>query len=579
MNWLILITILFCFTFCFYVCRENKFYVILLIIAIFIVSMPSILYPNALVFGHDLWMHINRIKGLVLNLSEFNIPYRINNWTFQTYGSQEPIFYPYMMLIIPSIIVKFFNQSIITVFNATFIIVNTLSALCMYFCVDKIYKNKNKAIISAIFYTLLIYRIGNIYTRNAFGEMFAMTFMPIYIYGAYELLFRDYEKYKYFVIGSTLIFMSHILSTVLAMILFSLMFTLNVFEILKNKKRVFFIFKSIVFIFLINSWYLFPFIYEHYNIFVVTPFKTELNPVAWQNFDINYFFKVFYNNQEYRGLGINIIISFLLVIIYYIKKIHIKFKFDSEFKLFIILILSLIFMLIPYDNISKVFLINKLVNRMQFSFRMLIIFLPILSMLFAYAIDELINCKKIILIFVFCISILGAGSYLFDVLKNGNYKFDDTDYVYINEYCLGETTLNKNYYSEKEDELDKDLFTNDVLTSANIKINTTSKLKNGMKVKYNVNNNDDGSYIEFPIFAYPSFVAFDENNNVLEIKKGFNNKVRVIPNKKSGEIIVKQREILFFLLGDFLSIFFIFFVLIYYLKRLNLMKSIIQIFK
>ena len=104
-----------------------------------------------------------------------------------------------------------------------------------------------------------------------------------------------------------------------------------------------------------------------------------------------------------------------------------------------------------------------------------------------------------------------------------------------------------------------------------------------MKVKYNVNNNvnnnDDGSYIEFPIFAYPSFVAFDENNNVLEIKKGFNNKVRVIPNKKSGEIIVKQREILFFLFGDFLSIFFIFFVLIYYLKRLNLMKFIIQIFK
>ena len=561
MNILNIITLLFCVLIILFFIRENKINYLFLIISIIIVSIPAIIKPNAITFGHDLWMHLYRIKGLVLNFTEFNIPYRINNYTFNSYGSQEPIFYPYLMLIIPSIIIKIFNISIISSLNATIILINTLSGIFMYKCVFNIYKNKTKALIASVFYILALYRVGNIYTRNAFGEMFAMAFIPIYIYSLYELLYGNYNKYKYFIVGSSLIFMSHILSTVFAILLFVLLFILNIKKIITDKKRLITILKSIIIIIIMNAWYLFPLIYEYFNIYVITPFKTEKNPIAWQNFNILSYLKIFYNHETYNGIGINILIGLIFVFIYYIKKIFSRFKFNFNFnfnhELFIILTLILIFMFIPYENLNKIFLVNKLVNKMQFSFRLLILFIPILSILFSYTIDELIKNKKILLFFVFFISIISTGSYLYNVVNNGYFKYDDSDYIYINEYCLGETSLNKNYYLESSDTLDEDLFTNDILSSKNITVSNIKKMHNGISIDYIINTESDESFIEFPIFAYPNYVAYDENKNRLKIHKGFNNKIKINTNKKNGAIKVIQQELSFWLIGDLLTLILI----------------------
>ena len=66
----------------------------------------------------------------------------------------------------------------------------------MYKLVNKVFKSKFSALISAIFYLSFLYIIKDVFVRVAVAESFIFVFMPMILVGLYELFHGD-KKYFY----------------------------------------------------------------------------------------------------------------------------------------------------------------------------------------------------------------------------------------------------------------------------------------------------------------------------------------------------------------------------------------------
>ncbi len=85
----------------------------------------------------------------------------------------------------------------------------------MYFSAGRLFGSRITGCLCSILYTLGIYRLGNCYTRSAYGEFLAMMFLPLVIYGFYEVFFGDGQKWAFLTIGLTGVLQSHIITAAL----------------------------------------------------------------------------------------------------------------------------------------------------------------------------------------------------------------------------------------------------------------------------------------------------------------------------------------------------------------------------
>lgn len=89
---------------------------------------------------------------------------------------------------------------------------------------------------AAFFYTLSAYRLINLYTRSAVGEVLATVFLPLLMLGMYQLFYGNYKKWLTAVLAFTALFQSHMISTELALG-FAVLFALLCLPRLKDRKR------------------------------------------------------------------------------------------------------------------------------------------------------------------------------------------------------------------------------------------------------------------------------------------------------------------------------------------------------
>lgn len=79
-----------------------------------------------------------------------------------------------------------------------------------------VFRSKEKGLLAAFLYTLSIYRLIDLYTRAALGEGMAMIFLPLVMWGMYELFLGNEKKWYLAALGFTGVMQCHILSTELA---------------------------------------------------------------------------------------------------------------------------------------------------------------------------------------------------------------------------------------------------------------------------------------------------------------------------------------------------------------------------
>lgn len=185
---------------------------ILLGMAVLIASGPA--FKDTIGIGHDTTFHLVRLCNLADALAHGQFPVRAGGYAFNGYGAITSAFYPDVFLYIPALMMNL-GASLQYAINVYFVAVNALSAAAMYAAAKRIFDGEWEAVCASILYTLSIYRVSDVFTRCAVGEMMAMVFLPLFILGLYEVVLGDRRRWLTLALSASGIFLSHMLSTLI----------------------------------------------------------------------------------------------------------------------------------------------------------------------------------------------------------------------------------------------------------------------------------------------------------------------------------------------------------------------------
>ena len=180
--------------------------------AVLLASAPAL--KDTVCFGHDTTFHLMRLCNLADGLAHGQLPARIGGYSYNGYGAITSVFYPDLFLYIPALMMNL-GASLQYAVNVFFIAVNAASAAAMYAAAKRIFCDEDTALCASILYTLSIYRITDMFSRYAFGEMTAMVFLPLFILGLWEVVFGEKRSWMTLALSAWAIFMSHMLSTLI----------------------------------------------------------------------------------------------------------------------------------------------------------------------------------------------------------------------------------------------------------------------------------------------------------------------------------------------------------------------------
>ena len=121
------------------------------------------------------------------------------------------IFYPQFTLYPVALFCILFKNYVAGIFTGI-ILYTFLTMVFCYFTVRRMGNPGSWAWLTAVIFAFCNYRFIDTYNRFAIGEMIAMTFMPLVIYGLYAVLAGNRRDWPFLGIGMSLMLMSHILT-------------------------------------------------------------------------------------------------------------------------------------------------------------------------------------------------------------------------------------------------------------------------------------------------------------------------------------------------------------------------------
>ena len=188
---------------------------ILIGMAVLIASGPAL--KDTICMGHDTTFHLVRLCNLADGLASGQFPVRLGGFSYNGYGAVTSVFYPDVFLY-PFALMMNLGASLQYAVNLYFIAVNAASAAAMYAAAKRIFKCDWSAVCASILYTLSIYRVSDVFTRYAFGEMTAMIFVPLFMLGLYEVVLGEKKNYRMLGVSAACIYLSHMLSTLICLL-------------------------------------------------------------------------------------------------------------------------------------------------------------------------------------------------------------------------------------------------------------------------------------------------------------------------------------------------------------------------
>lgn len=223
-------------------------------LAVMLCSMP--LFLPYFWRGHDFDFHISRLLGMKASLENGMFPVRLDSFTFNGYGYGSAVFYPSLFLYLPALLMAV-GVPLVDAVNVWLFVINLAAAAVMYISASGLFGSKKAGCVAAVLYTTSLYRLGNLYTRAAWGELMAMIFFPLIVWGFYEIFFRDARKWPLLVLGLTGVLQSHIISTAVAAVGCTVAGFLCI-KRLADRNRFWACIKTVVVAFCLNAWFIIP---------------------------------------------------------------------------------------------------------------------------------------------------------------------------------------------------------------------------------------------------------------------------------------------------------------------------------
>ena len=238
-----------------YMTPERWSVTLILGMAAMVSIIPSL--KASLSIGHDTLFHLTRVNNLVQGLREGSFPVRVAGFTYMGYGAATSVFYPELFCYIPALMILS-GASLAYSMNVLLIGISLLTAFLMYLAARRVLGGVWQGVVASVLYTLAPYRIMDMYSRFALGEALAMTMIPLFFWGLYEVLCGDRRRWRLLVLGATGVFQSHILSTALCG-LCAVAAGIALLPRVIREKRMGAVLKAIAATLLVNLFFLVPF--------------------------------------------------------------------------------------------------------------------------------------------------------------------------------------------------------------------------------------------------------------------------------------------------------------------------------
>ncbi len=212
--------------------------------------------PSSSYSGFDFFFHFRRFEVLIDALRNGSYPVYIDYSNADGYGYFTKGFYPDFTLI-PFALIGIFTGA----YFAYDFMIFTMTILCgvfMYHMVKVIYKDGYAAAITSLLYTFSLYRLFDFYHRGATAEALSFTFLPIVFLGLYYVIKGDYKKWYILAIGYSLLIYTHVIASVLMFVTLVIVLAVNYRSLVKEPKRIAYLFLAGIVALVIVSYYVFP---------------------------------------------------------------------------------------------------------------------------------------------------------------------------------------------------------------------------------------------------------------------------------------------------------------------------------
>ena len=222
------------------------------------------LFTDHIYGGSDITYHLLRIGNLKDGFLSGQFPVRIDPaWLFGN-GYASSVCYGDIFLYFPAFLrlIGFTLQGSLQWFLA---VLNIATCLLSYYSFRKIFNSEKIGLFCSALYTLSIYRLYKMYSWSAFGEVQAMTFLPLILYGFWllytvDIYSREYKKvWIPLMLGMSGIVECHVLTCEMTVGFMALACLILWKKTFRGQTILAFL-KAIAGVILLNAWFLIPFL-------------------------------------------------------------------------------------------------------------------------------------------------------------------------------------------------------------------------------------------------------------------------------------------------------------------------------
>ncbi|MCR5688133.1 MAG: glycoside hydrolase family 9 protein [Lachnospiraceae bacterium] len=205
--------------------RENRISAAFMIITMIISASPLI--SRYCINGHDLGYHLLRIESLKEGILIGRPFMKVNTLFFGGAGYAATLFDTDILLHIPALL-RVLHVSIGKSYHIYAALIFILCYLSTFYSVWKMSLSKFAGTAAAIILTLCHYHMDDMLVRADVGENTAFIFMPLAVYGIFNVIYEDMDKPAVFGMGFAGLILTHSPSCILMACFAALAFLLNI---------------------------------------------------------------------------------------------------------------------------------------------------------------------------------------------------------------------------------------------------------------------------------------------------------------------------------------------------------------
>lgn len=500
-----------------------------------IVDYPLVKYPY-LWLGTDMRPHLMRIEGVSKSIEARFIPTLIYSNYCNDYGELSCM-YPDKFLYFSGLL-RNRGVSLLSSYMTSHVLINIATIVIMYFCAKYLTGSKKSAVTAAVLYCFIPYRLYVMYGgAQTLGNGLAMMFFPIVFTALYDILFLKGKKWYLLTIGVTGILCSHILSTILCVI--TCVLTVIVCEISlmvrkeaagKQKQIWLDIVKAVAAFLVLSLSTIVPFMYYY-----LQGLSTDNMLLRFMD-SLGYFSKNFLSEN---GIFHILLIVCIVVLLSICRKRKYDFsKEGNHYGVFCGFLLAFGILMFwcstnafPWGIFVKIPFIEKSLNMFQFAERFMLAGCGSICLGIGMLVKPFVENtdKKKYVMMAFSVALV-----IFTVI--GCVKIENDlsgSEILVSDRMVGNIYYRQLGYLPKGTDI-----TYYESATPNCgdwdHVENLSYIKNGTSIHYEYTCSIADNYIEFPLFNYLGYEAYDAYGNRLEIINSDHNRIRV-GLKKSDE--------------------------------------------